>query len=114
MRIYIHTHARLPTSTYLYAYTKHTHTHPHAHSTTNIRLTPNFLALCFLCEFDAPGLWPCVRDKFVFIYIYILYVLFRPLKPESGIIPPGQKKSFNYEHLNFPSKELNVTDITEQ
>ena len=24
------------------------------------------------------------------------------------------KKSFNYEHLNFPGKELNVTDITEQ
>ena len=22
------------------------------------------------------------------------------------------KKSFNYEHLNFPGKELNVTDIT--
>ena len=24
------------------------------------------------------------------------------------------KKSFNYKHLNFPGKELNVTDITEQ
>ena len=24
------------------------------------------------------------------------------------------KKPFNYEHLNFPGKELNVTDITEQ
>ena len=24
------------------------------------------------------------------------------------------KKSFNYEHLNFPGEELNVTDITEQ
>ena len=23
-------------------------------------------------------------------------------------------KSFNNEHLNFPGKELNVTDITEQ
>ena len=24
------------------------------------------------------------------------------------------KKSFNYEHLNFPGKELTVTDTTEQ
>ena len=24
------------------------------------------------------------------------------------------KKSFNYEHLNFPGKELKVTDIIEQ
>ena len=24
------------------------------------------------------------------------------------------KKSFNYEHLNFPGKELNETDISEQ
>ena len=31
-----------------------------------------------------------------------------------GGIPSGQKKPFNYEHLNFPGKELNVTDITEQ
>ena len=39
-----------------------------------------------------------------------MYILFGPVKPESGIIPSG----FNYEHLNFPRKELNVTDITEQ
>ena len=32
-----------------------------------------------------------------------------------GVIPSGQKKkTFNSEHLNFPGKELNVTDITEQ
>ena len=24
------------------------------------------------------------------------------------------KKSFNYEHLNFPGEDLSVTDITEQ
>ena len=24
------------------------------------------------------------------------------------------KKSFNYQHLNFPGKELNITDITKQ
>ena len=40
-------------------------------------------------------------------------VLFSPVKPESGIIPSGQK-SLICEHLNFPGKELNVTDITEQ
>ena len=39
-----------------------------------------------------------------------MYILVGPVKPESGIIPSG----FNYEHLNFPRKELNVTDITEQ
>ena len=42
-----------------------------------------------------------------------VYALFGPVKPGSRIIPSGQK-SFNYEHLNFPGKELNVTDITEQ
>ena len=41
-----------------------------------------------------------------------MYVLFSPVKPESGIIPSGQK-SFNFEHLNFPGKELNVSDITD-
>ena len=41
-------------------------------------------------------------------------VLFRPVKPESGVIPSGHKKTFNSEHLNFPGKELNVTDIKEQ
>ena len=45
-------------------------------------------------------------------YIYI--VLFDPVKRELGVIPSGQKKSFNSEHLDFPGKELNVTDITEQ
>ena len=48
----------------------------------------------------------------IYIYIYIC-ILFGPVKPKSVIIPSGQK-SFNYEHLNFPGKELNVTDITEQ
>ena len=40
-------------------------------------------------------------------------VLFGPVKLELGVIPLGQK-TFNSEHLNFPGKELNVTDITEQ
>ena len=46
-------------------------------------------------------------------------VLFSPVKLKLGGIPSGQKtktknKTFNGEHLNFPGKELNVTDITEQ
>ena len=45
--------------------------------------------------------------------IYI-YILFDPVKSELEVIPSGQKKSFNREHLNFLGKELNVTDITEQ
>ena len=52
-----------------------------------------------------------------FIYIY-KWVLFGPVKPELGVISSGQKKKkkkkFNNEHLNFPGKEPNVTDITEQ
>ena len=39
--------------------------------------------------------------------------LFGPVRLQWGVIPSGQKKSFNGEHLNFPGKELNVTDITE-
>ena len=50
---------------------------------------------------------------YIYIYIYI-YALFGPVKPELGVIPSGQKKIFKSEHLNFPGKELNVTDITEQ
>ena len=40
-----------------------------------------------------------------------IYVSFSPVKPDLGVIPSGQK-SFKSEHLNFPGKELNVTDIT--
>ena len=29
----------------------------------------------------------------MYIYIYIYYVLFSPVKSESGIIPSGQKRS---------------------
>ena len=42
------------------------------------------------------------------IYIHI-YKSYSVVKPELGIIPSGQN-----EHLNFPGKELIVTDITEQ
>ena len=41
-------------------------------------------------------------------------VSFGPVKPELGIIPSRQIKKINSEHLNFPGKELNVTDITDQ
>ena len=51
-------------------------------------------------------------DTYIYIYIYI--VLFDPVKAGLGVIPPGQKKTLNSEHLNFPGKVLNVTDITEQ
>ena len=50
---------------------------------------------------------------YIYIYIYIVLVLFGPVKPELGGLPSGQKP-FNSEHLNFPGKELNVSDITEQ
>ena len=54
-----------------------------------------------------------------YIYIYMcvcvcVCVLLGPVKPELGVIPSGQKKTFNGEYLNFPGKELNVTDITDQ
>ena len=42
------------------------------------------------------------------------FLHFSPVKPESGIIPSGQLNYSNFEHLNLPGKELNVTDITEQ
>ena len=41
-------------------------------------------------------------------------VFFRPVKPEMGIIPSERLNYSNFEHLNLPGKELNVTDITEQ
>ena len=53
-------------------------------------------------------------NNFLRDFKFMKSVLISPVKRESGIIPSGQKKSFNYEHLNFPGKELNVTDITEQ
>ncbi len=31
-----------------------------------------------------------------------------------GVIPSGQENHSKAEHLNFPGKELNVTNITEQ
>ena len=42
------------------------------------------------------------------IYIYIYIVVFGPVKPELGVIPPGQENHSGAEHLNFPGGELNV------
>ena len=40
--------------------------------------------------------------------------LFGPVKPELGVIPSGQENHSKTEHLNFPGREVSVTDITEQ
>ena len=48
------------------------------------------------------------------IYIYIYIVLFCSVKPELGVIPSGQENHSKAEHLNFPGRELNVINITEQ
>ena len=47
------------------------------------------------------------------VYIYIV-VSFGPVKPELGVIPSGQENHSKSEHLNFPVRELNVINITEQ
>ena len=43
---------------------------------------------------------------YIYIYIYIVNWSWEQFHLD--------KKTFNSEHLNFPGKELNVTDITEQ
>ena len=53
------------------------------------------------------------NSKAMIIYIYI-YVLFGPVKPELGVIPSGQENHSKTEHSNFPGRELNVINITEQ
>ena len=49
-----------------------------------------------------------------YIYVYIQLVLFGPVKPELGVIPSEQENHSGAEHLNFPGRELNVIDFTEQ
>ena len=41
-------------------------------------------------------------------------ILFGPVKPELGVIPPGQENHPKTEHLNFSGRELNVFNIAEQ
>ena len=43
-------------------------------------------------------------------YIYVS-VLFSPVKPEFGVIPSGQENHSKAEQLNFPGRELNVTNF---
>ncbi len=44
----------------------------------------------------------------------VKYILFGPVKPELGVIPSGQENHSKTEYLNFPGRELNVINITEQ
>ena len=37
-----------------------------------------------------------------------------PVKPELGVIPSGQENHSGAEHLNFPGRELNAINFTEQ
>ena len=48
----------------------------------------------------------------IYIHIYIYTIRFS--KTGVGNNSIRTKKPFNGEHLNFPGKELNVTDITDQ
>ena len=40
--------------------------------------------------------------------------VFGPVKPELGVIPSGQENHSRAEHLNFPGRELNVINFTDQ
>ena len=53
-------------------------------------------------------------NTYIYIYIYIYIVLFGPVKPELGVIPSGQENHSRAEHLNFPGRELNEINFTEQ
>ena len=48
------------------------------------------------------------------MYIYIYISIIRSSLTRIGSNSIKTKKQFISEHLNFPGKELNVTDITEQ
>ncbi len=54
---------------------------------------------------------------YIYIYIYIYErerVLFGPVKTEWWVILSGQEKHSKTEHINFPGRERNVINITEQ
>ncbi len=53
-------------------------------------------------------------QKYFFCLCVLYIVLFGPVKPELGVIPSGQENHSGAEHLNFPGRELNVIDFTEQ
>ena len=59
-------------------------------------------------------LWIHQVSNFIYIYIHIyIYIYSVPLNRNWEEFHQD-KKTFNGEHLHFPGKELNVTDITEQ
>ena len=43
-----------------------------------------------------------------------MYVLFGPVKPKLEVNPSGQENQSKTELSNFPGRELNVINITEQ
>ena len=55
-----------------------------------------------------------ISEIYTNIYIYIYIVLFGLVKLELGVNPSGQENHSKTEHLNFPGRELNVINITEQ
>ena len=57
-----------------------------------------------------PKLYHWVEYIYIYIYIYGYYSVQLTQNWEEF---HQDKKTFNSEHLNFPGKELNVTDITE-
>ena len=46
---------------------------------------------------------------YIYIYIYNIYRILSPVKPELGVIPSGQENI--REYLDLPGKELNVSII---
>ena len=75
----------------------------------NRYITPKFYQLMLLGSFEFYDISTLVDylmpNPVIYIYIYI-YVFLNQLN--------RTRKLFKIEHLNFPGKELNVTDITEQ
>ena len=71
----------------------------------------------------------CIYKLYIYIYIYIyivihiiyiyyyphnIYILFGRVKPELGVIASGQEYHSKDDHLNFPGREHNVTNITKK
>ena len=50
----------------------------------------------------------------IYMYVCIYCALFGPVKTGVGSNSIRSKKTFNSRHLNFPGKELKVTDIKEK
>ena len=70
-----------------------------------------YLNICRNVRGVLPFVIHCICIHYIYLYIV---VLFGPVKPELGVIPSGQGNRSKVEHLNFPGRELNVINITEQ